>query len=365
MNTMHPIAPFVHSFFHQHLAAERGLSPNTIVCYRDSLKLLLQFAASKLKTPIDKLAVEHLSADVVLAFLNDLESTRGNSARTRNNRLAALRAFFRHVARQEPLLLQPCQRLCQIPLKKTPHQCIEYLEDHEVRALLGSVDLSDRNGVRDYALLLLLYNTGARVQEIVNLEIKDVRQDAPPQVRLIGKGNKERVCPLWHETVRAIQTYLDTRRDEPHDAALFLNATAQPITRFGIGYIVSKYAKRAATTCPSLANKPVSPHLIRHSTAMLQSGNAITVVKDWLGHADVNTTHGYVEINLEMKRKALQACKAPKSPPRPRRRWQDPDLLKWLDELTTGPRHYVQSHTSPTPARTASDHRLHITPGAT
>jgi site-specific recombinase XerD len=364
---MHSIAPYVHSFFHQHLAAERGLSPNTIVCYRDSLKLLLQFAADRLKTPIDKLAIEHFSADVVLAFLNDLESTRGNSARTRNNRLAALRAFFRHVARQEPLLLQPCQRLCQIPLKKTPHQCIEYLEDHEVRALLGSVDLSDRNGVRDYALLLLLYNTGARVQEVVDLEIKDVHQDAPPQVRLIGKGNKERVCPLWHETVRAIQTYLDTRRDEHHDTALFLNATGQPITRFGIGYIVSKYAKRAATTCPSLANKSVSPHLMRHSTAMalLQSGNAITVVKDWLGHADVNTTHGYVEVNLEMKRKALEACQAPASPPTPRRRWQDPDLLKWLDELTTGPRHYVESHPSPTPARAASDHRLHITPGAT
>jgi len=347
MNTMHPIAPIVHRFFHQYLSAQRGLSVNTIACYRDCLKLLFQFAAAHHKQPIDKLAMEHFDVGLVLAFLNNLEAARGNSSRTRNNRLAALRAFFRHAARDEPMLLAQCQRLCQIPLKKTPHQCIDYLEDNEIRALLNSVDPSEKHGLRDYALLLFLYNTGARVQEVVDLQLSDVRRQAPLQVRLIGKGNKERVCPLWADTVLAIDNYLQTRNQAGYRSrALFLNATGHPITRFGIRHIVRQYAAKATQTCPSLATKHVSPHLIRHSTAMalLQSGNAITVVKDWLGHADINTTHGYVEINLQMKRQALEACQIPETKTSKIRRgkWQDPELLKWLDELTRPPMHYVE-----------------------
>jgi site-specific recombinase XerD len=347
MNTLHPIAPIVHRFFHQYLSAQRGLSVNTIACYRDSLKLLFQFAAARHKQPVDKLTMEHFNSDVVLAFLDDLEVARGNSPRTRNNRLAALRAFFRHAAREEPLLLAQCQRLCQIPLKNTPHHCIDYLEDKEVRTLLSSVDSGANNALRDYALLLFLYNTGARVQEVVDLQVSDVRRQAPLQVRLFGKGNKERVCPLWSDTVLAIDKYLQARYQAGYRAAaLFLNARGHPITRFGIRHIVRQYATKAAQACPSLATKHVSPHLIRHSTAMalLQSGNAITVVKDWLGHADVNTTHGYVEIDLQMKRQALEACQAPEAKTAKQRRpkWQDPGLLEWLDELTKPSRNYVE-----------------------
>ena len=239
-----------------------------------------------------------------------------------------------------------CQRICAIPLKKTPHKCINYLEDKEVQALLDSVDFCTRYGTRDYALLLFLYNTGARVQEVVNLQTSDIHQQTPLQVRIIGKGNKERICPLWPETVRAIDTYLHHREEDGcGSSALFLNAKGEPITRFGIRHIVRKYATKAVLVCPSLATKNVSPHLVRHSTAMhlLQSGNAITVVKDWLGHADVNTTHGYVEIDLKMKRKALEACQAPQTQTTQHQaRWQQPDLLKWLDELTKVSGNYVQ-----------------------
>jgi len=342
MDKIHPIAHIVHGFFHHYLAAQRGLSTNTIASYRDTLKLLLLFAEQRCRKPLDKLAVEDFDANLVLAFLDHLETTRGNGPRTRNNRLAALRALFRHVAREQPLLLAQCQRICEIPFKRTPHKCIDYLEDHEVHALLDSVDPGTRHARRDYALLLLLYNTGARVQEVASLHTSDVHRQAPLQVKLIGKGNKERICPLWSETVEAIDKYLHDR-DSDRPTVLFLNANGEPITRFGIRYIVRKYAAKAALTCPSLTSKQVSPHLLRHTTAMhlLQAGNAITVVKDWLGHADVNTTHGYVEIDLKMKREALNACQAPQTPKR-RPSWQKPDLLKWLDELTKMSSNYVQ-----------------------
>ncbi len=346
MEKYHPIARFVHDFFHHYLGAQRGLSTHTIASYRDSLKLLFQFAAQWCKKPVDKLVVEHFDASLVLAFLDHLEAIRGNCARTRNNRLAALRAFFRHIALEEPLLIAQCQRICAIPFKKTPHKCIDYLEDQEVQALLDSVDPCTRNAKRDYALLLFLYNTGARVQEVADLQISDVHRQAPLQVRFIGKGNKERICPLWPETVQAIDTYLHNREgDGCSSSALFLNAKGAPITRFGISHIVRKYATKAALVCSSLTTKKVSPHLVRHTTAMhlLQSGNAITVVKDWLGHTDVNTTHGYVEIDLKMKRKALEACQAPQTWTTKRQhKWQKPDLLRWLDELTKVAGNYVE-----------------------
>ena len=338
MNTSHSLAPLVHGFFADYLATQKGLSANTIASYRDSLKLLFQFAAGQLSQPVDKLSVEHFDATLVVAFLEDLETTRGNSAQTRNNRLAAVRAFFRYVAAQEPMLLQRGQRICEIPLKRTEHKTIEYLEDEELRALLDSVDSTSRNALRDYALLLFLYNTGARVQEVVDLSVDALRLEAPLQVKLIGKGNKERICPLWPETVTALERYLHHRPlPVSGQPGVFLNARDERITRFGIRYIVRKYTARATDKCASLKGKKISPHSIRHTTAMhlLQSGNDITVIKAWLGHADVNTTHGYVEIDMKMKRKALEACQAPRNNnAKQRARWPTPSILQWLDELT-------------------------------
>ena len=347
MKATHCIARFVQHFFTQYLTAQRGLSPNTILSYRDTLKLLLQFVAGETAKPPDKLTLEDFDANLVLAFLDHLEQTRGNCSQTRNNRLAGLRTFFRYVAGQEPTVMERCKRICDIPLKRTEHTIIEYLEDEEVRALLESVDPNSRNGLRDYALLLFLYNTGARVQEAVDLELTDLRLQPPFQVKLTGKGRKERVCPLWPETVSALETYFRHRDAQASSVpAVFVNARGEPITRFGIRYLVCQYAAKAEKTCPSLKSKNVTPHSLRHTTAMhlLQAGNDITVVKDWLGHADVNTTHGYVEIDLDMKRKALQACQAPDvKTSRRGPRWQAPKILQWLEELSRAANDYVKS----------------------
>jgi integrase/recombinase XerD len=360
MNGTHRLARFVQGFFHEYLAAQRGLSPNTIFSYRDCLKLFFRFVSQTIAKPVDRLSLEDFDKQEALSFLDHLETSRGNTTQTRNNRLAALRAFFRYVAAQEPLLLARCQRICAIPTKNTPHKTIAYLEDKEMRALLESVDPHSRNSQRDYALVLFLYNTGARVQEVVDLKIADLRLQSPFQVKLTGKGRKERVCPLWPETVAALQTYLNDRVPEAHElSTVFLNANGRPVTRFGIRYILRRHAAKAAEVCPSLSLKKISPHLVRHTTAMalLQSGNDISVVKDWLGHADVNTTHAYVEIDLNMKRKALQACQPPKAKATKRLpRWRQPGVLQWLDELSTSTKNNVQLSTdrssqraSPTP----------------
>lgn len=355
MNATHPIAPWVQGFFHQYLAAQRGLSLNTILSYRDSLKLFLRFVSERVGKPVDQLSVEDFDRKLTAAFLDHLEASRGNSTPTRNQRLAALRAFFRYVAGQEPLVLARCQQICEIPTKRTPHQTMEYLEDQEMSAVLESVDRHSRHGLRDYALLMFLYNTGARVQEIVDLKIPDVRLQAPRQVKLTGKGRKERLCPLWPETAEALENYLHHREvDAGEVSSLFLNANGKPITRFGIRYIVRRYGAKAAQVCPSMKNKKINPHCIRHTTALhlLQSGNDIAVIKDWLGHADVNTTHGYVEIDMKMKRKALEGCQPPKLKTGPKHRppWLKPGILRWLDELSKSSANYVQCSTdAPSP----------------
>jgi site-specific recombinase XerD len=337
--THHPIACFLQGFFHEYLAAQRGLSPNTILSYRDTLKLLLRFGSRRAGKPVDKLLLEDFDEEVMVAFLDDLEAARGNSTETRNNRLAALRTFVRYVAYQDPTLLARCQRICAIPKKRTMHRVVEYLEDHEMAALLNRVDQYSGNGPRDYALLLFLYNTGARVQEAVDLKTADLRLESPSQAKLIGKGRRERICPLWPETIAALDNYLNERCPESSQVpSVFLNANSQPITRFGIRYIVQRYAAQAAETCPSLKSKKISPHSIRHTTAMhlLQSGNDLSVVKDWLGHANLNTTHAYIEIDMKMKRKALEVSRPSdvQAAKKRRAKWLKPSVLEWLDELS-------------------------------
>lgn len=347
MNTPRRIAHWIHGFFHDYLTAQRELSKNTIFSYRDSVKLLLQFVSRRTRKPLDKLRLEDIDANAVRAFLHDLEATRGNGAHTRNCRLSALRAFFRHVATQAPDALLHCQAICDIPLKRTPPRPIEYLEEAEIRAMLDSVDPQARNARRDYALLLFLYNTGARAQEVVDLQLDDLSLQSVYQVQLTGKGGKQRNCPLWPETVAALEQALQQRPPHAREStSVFLNAKGEPLTRFGLRYIVRKYAAKAALRCPSLKSKKTGPHTIRHATAMalLQATHDITVVKDWLGHADVNTTHGYVEANMEMKRKALEACHAPSAGDGKRHaKWRTPSLLQWLEELSRSTIRYVES----------------------
>lgn len=338
MKKTHSVAKYMNPFFNQFLAVQKGLSFNTILAYRDAIKLLLCFSADHLKKTVDKLDIEDLEHSLILEFLNYIENSRGCSIETRNARLAAIRSFFNFIGTEEPLLLMQSQKIRTIPKKQTEHKAIDYLDEDEIQAILNSVDLNSRTGIRDKALLLILYNTGARVQEIVDLKIADLRLDSSGQVKLLGKGKKQRACPLWPETVDAIKDYIEHRNPkEPNEDHLFLNANAKPITRFGIRYIIKQYAKSAGDKCPSMNKKDVAPHTFRHSTAMhlIRAGNDINMVGNWLGHADINTTHKYVEIDMDMKRKMLQISPVPKTKNASKTpKWQNPDILKWLDNLS-------------------------------
>ena len=342
MNANPTIASLIQAFFLDFLVAQRSLSANTVSAYRDGIKLFLNFAARQRARPVDQLHLEDFDARLVLAFLEDRQRSQGNCTRTRNARLAALHALFRYVGGQQPQALARCQQIAQVPVKKTSHRQMEYLEDAEMRALLRSVDRRAREGPRDHALLLLLYNTGARVQELVDLKTDHLRLQTPFQARLLGKGQKQRTCPLWPETVAALKSYLDHRQPSTQDCpVVFLNTNGQPITRFGIRYLVRQYGIKAAQNCPSLKAKKLSPHTLRrHTTAMhlLQSGIDLSVIKDWLGHVDLNTTHGYVAIDMKMKRKALDATPPPPatSTRKPQPQWFKPSILKWLEDLSKG-----------------------------
>jgi site-specific recombinase XerD len=339
MKSSHPVADYMHPFFFQYLAGAKGVSCNTIISYRDAIKLFLRFGAKRLKKPVDRLNIEDLDQKMVLAFLNHIENGIGNSTNTRNARLAGIRTFFGFVGAEEPPLLELCRRIRYIPVKRFEHKTVEYLDAHEMQAIFDSIDIKTRTGIRDKALLLVLYNTGARVQEIVDLSINDLRLIPLGQVKLLGKGRKQRACPLWPETIDALKDYLQNRYPKNRNIEnVFLNANGTPITRFGIAYIITKHVEKATVRCPTLTQKSVGPHTFRHSTAMhlIQAGNDINMVKLWLGHADINTTHIYVEIDMEMKQKILSTTRPPESHKKETKmpKWKNPDILKWLDDLT-------------------------------
>jgi len=332
----HLLAGFIKRFFSHYLPVQKGLSVNTILAYRDAVKLLLCYVADTAKISVDKLTVEDITERRVLGFLDECEQRRGCSSRTRNARLATIRSLFDYIARQEPVLIVHCGQIRAIPLKRAEHKIVGYLEEKEMQAVLNEIDVNSRTGVRDKALLMLMYNTGARVSEIVALELNDLRLDDSAQIRLQCKGGKERACPLWPETTTVLKDYLHQRAlKQPDTQRVLLNANGAPITRFGIRYITRKYGAQANQV--GKAVKPVNPHTIRHTSAMhlLRAGNDINMVSYWLGHADLNTTHIYVEIDMEMKRKMIENAGAPKigrNAP-----WQKPDVLQWLDGLSKEP----------------------------
>jgi len=340
MNRSHPFAKYMHSYFYNYLSEVKGVSTNTIFSYRDTLKMLLQFTSKNLKKSVDRLTIEDLKEKMILAFLNHIENKMGNSIQTRNIRLAAIRNFFGFIGREEPSLLGLCREIRAIPVKRREHKMIEYLDTEEMKAIFDSLDIRSRTGIRDKALLLILYNTGARVQEIADLTIKDLRLDPPYQVKLLGKGRKQRACPLWPETVKSIKNYIKVRRSkDAENEQLFLNTNGRPITRFGIRYIVGTYGSKASKQCSTLKNKAIGPHTFRHSTAthLIQAGNDINMVKLWLGHANINTTHVYVEIDMEMKRRILQTNQPPlinDGRNSSSHKWQKPNILEWLDNLS-------------------------------
>ena len=237
----HPLAKYVKRFFDHYLPIQKGLSDNTIFAYRDAIKMLLCYAADMLRKPIDKLTIEDIREELTLGFLDHVQRDRGCSPRTRNARLAAVSSLFRFIGREEPSVLLQCQAIQAIPSKCTVHKTVDYLEENEMQAIFKAVNPGSNNGIRDKALMLLGYNTGARVSEITELKIGDLRLDASGHIRLLGKVKKQRSCPLWPETVAAIHGYLKQRMPkDPASDSLFLNAQGVCITRFGICHIISK-----------------------------------------------------------------------------------------------------------------------------
>ena len=365
----HPLAPLLKRFFSHYLPVQKGLSVNTVRAYRDAIKLLLCYLADTHHQALDTVSVEDLTEKAVLGFLDAIEKQRDCTQRTRNARLAAIRSLFAFLAREEPVLLQQSQQIRAIPLKRTAHHPIAYLEEKEMQAVLDAVEINSRTGVRDRALLMLLYNTGARVSEVITLELDDLRLDATsPQVRLHGKGNKQRSCPLWPETVTAINAYLKQRVTLTGVQQLFLNANGGPISRFGVRHVTRKYGIRAEATAPAIKAKPVNPHRIRHTTAMhlLRAGNDLNMVSYWLGHADLNTTHVYVEIDMETKCKMLEKTSAPRISKKAS--WHRPSVLEWLKQLAHEPALCAANggaKTANTKETRRRDPALHIIPRCT
>ena len=297
----------VRDFFTRHLVIERNASSNTVIAYRDAIKLFLHHASTHLARPTDELGYEVLDVALVRSFLVWLEVERACGPRTRNQRLAALRAFVRYVASVTPEHLEKCREIRQLQMARFAKPEIEYLDEDEVAPLLASIDTSTTAGVRDGALILLLYNTGARVQEIVNLDISDIHDEAIPFVTLRGKGRKTRTCPLWSRTMRALSRWLESRRNSEPSQPLFLNSRERRLSRSGVSHILQRAQHRCGLS-PRRA-KRVTPHVIRHTTGMhlLKSGVDITTIAAWLGHAQLTTTHEYVEIDLRTKQAAIAA----------------------------------------------------------
>jgi site-specific recombinase XerD len=300
------VGPLVQGFFAEHLLGHKRASPQTVGAYRDAFRLLLDFLQARTGTEPVALRLADLDAPMILAFLDHLEEERKNTVQSRNARLAAIRSFFRYVALREPESLAVATRVLAIPTKRTHRTLVSYLTRSEMDAIIAAPDRSEWAGRRDHALLLTLYNTGARVSEITALQRADVHSGASTTVQLHGKGRKERVVPLWARTARVLQAWFRELGDSSNGIA-FPNARQGRLTRHGVIYLLDQAVQRARSSCATLGTKRISPHVIRHTTAMhlLQAGVDTTVIALWLGHESIETTHMYVEADLAMKERAL------------------------------------------------------------
>lgn len=301
-------------FLTEYVTRMRNLSSNTQKSYRDTFRLLLPVVSRQVHKDIDKLLLEDITGSVVTAFLNSLESERKCSVCTRNQRLAAIRALAKYVSMNSPQSVEWCQGIRDIPSKKAVKKMVHYLEKDEMNALLDAPGTDTSIGARDSAILLFLYNTGARASECASILIRDVtmpeKKGESGSVLIMGKGNKKRRCPLWWKTCRVLKNIIGDRcPEEP----LFLNRIGQPFTRHGIFEVVTRYAKEIEKDFPLLKDKRVTPHTIRHTTAthLLQAGVDFDTIRIWLGHVSINTTHVYAEVSMEMKKAALEQYAAP------------------------------------------------------
>jgi site-specific recombinase XerD len=322
---MTPIAPLITEFLREHMPQQRGYSPHSCEAYATCFRLLLMFAADRLNTRPSRLTLEAIDAAMVLAFLAHIERDRGNSPATRNLRLAAIKAFMRYVELQRPSTLEQVAQIDAIPGKRHDQKLIRHLTTAEVRAILDAPDTSTRSGIRDRAMLHLCFACGLRVSELVGLTMNGVTLQPSPSILVFGKGRRERSLPLWKETVRDVRAWLAVRGNPPAPE-LFVNAKGMAMTRAGFEYILGKHGSVAAQKCPTLVGRTLSPHLLRHSCAvlMLQATRDIRKVALWLGHADIRTTEIYLGMDPSEKLEAVEAV----LPPALRRgRFKAPDAL--------------------------------------
>lgn len=310
MNNNTLLGPWIRRFLLEHLVTERNLSRNTQASYRDTLILLLPLLSKVQHKTVDRLCVEDLSPAQVRQFLDYVETQRGCSGATRNLRLAAIHSLAGFVALHCPEHVAWCTQIRAIPFKKAAKPTLTYLDKPEIDALLQTPDRHTAQGQREHAVLLFLYNTGARVDEAVHLHVGDIRWGKAPAVYLLGKGQKARWCPIWPVTAETLYALVNCRADQD---SVFRNRLGQPMTRFGVYDLVRRTAARASQRLPSLAAKRVSPHCLRHSCAvhLLRSGVDINTIRAWLGHVSLDTTHIYAEADLEMKANALAQCDLP------------------------------------------------------
>jgi site-specific recombinase XerD len=327
------LAGLVQAFLVEHLPMHRNLSPNTIKSYRDTISLLLKYCRDYRKLAPERLKLEHLKEALVIDFLTYIETERDCSIQTRNQRLAAIHAFFKFVQAEMPEHILSCQQILEIPFKRHERFVLKHLKVQERKAILSQPNAATHFGRRDLVILSLLYDTGARVQEIIDLRVRDVRLEAPTQVHLMGKGRKARVVPLLPSTTALLAGYFHEKGFDSirqPDQCLFANRQGRQFTRAGVTYLVHKYVEQARRTNISFPAR-VSPHTFRHTKAMhmLHAGVPLIIIRDFLGHVDLKTTEVYARVDLEMKRQALEKTACQVAPPQYQSWCDDANLLEW------------------------------------
>jgi site-specific recombinase XerD len=329
------LGQIIYSYVEDHLKTQKGLRPLSTKSYRDALRLFLVFTARDTGRRIARLTLADLTFEHVASFLRYLEAERRNQVRTRNQRLAALHSFFEYAASRVPEMMAVAERVAAIPTKRTPLNETRFLDRDELSALFAGLPAAGSSASRDRALLLFLYNTGARVQEVADLKVANLELDSPSRVHLHGKGDKWRSCPLWEETAAQLRTLIAARESSDASAPVFVSRSGQPLTRFGIYKIV----RRRTRALQAAQCRGISPHVFRHTTAvhLLEAGVEVNVIRGWLGHASLITTNRYAEISAKAKEAALHACQPPlEAAPGSRRSavWRDDQtLLDWLSSL--------------------------------
>ena len=329
------LATCIRAFLQDYLVIQKGYSHHTVLSYRDTIKLLLRFAAERKRVAVTDLTLGDLEPELVTSFLSHIEDVRGNAASTRNIRLACIHTFVSFVAGRDPMMFDQCQRILMVPFKRIALSVVEYFEPEEMSAVLEAAGSNQRDACRDHALLLFMYTTGVRVQEAVDLRVSALQLERPYQARVVGKGNKPRICPLWRDTVTDLRALLEGRGiSNTPDAYVFVNHRGEPLTRYGVRYLLTKYVHIAAEKCVSLKRKRrIHPHCLRHTTAMhmLQAGGDINTIRASLGHERLETTNRYAKVDLTAKRKVLEKFSPATGIARP---WKgNEELLGWLESL--------------------------------